>query len=288
MKAIFRHELSSYFTNMTGYVFAAFLLLFTGIFTMVYNINYAVSNFEYVLGNIAFIFLVIVPILTMRSIAEERKQNTAQLLYSLPITMTEVVLGKYAAMLCVFVVPMTVICIYPFILSFFGNVYLPAALGSITGFFMLGATLLSIGIFVSSLTESQTIAAGICFAVMLINYYLYDLAGFVSSAAIASLIAFTVVVVLITLILRSMTNNNIFAAGIGMLLEIIMLAFYLTDQTAFEGLFAQIIRNLSLFERFYIFVDGIFDITGIVYFITVSGIFLFLTVQSLDKRRWSA
>lgn len=288
MKAIFRHELSSYFTNMTGYVFAAFLLLFTGIFTMVYNINYAVSNFEYVLGNIAFIFLVIVPVLTMRSIAEERKQNTAQLLYSLPITMTQVVAGKYAAMLCVFALPMAVICIYPFILSFFGNVYMPAAFGSIVGFFLLGAALLSIGIFVSSLTESQTIAAGICFAVMLINYYLYDLAGFVSSTAIASLAAFSVIVVLAALIIKIMTKNNFFAIGTGLILEIILLIFYLTDSTAFEGLFAEIIQNLSLFERFYIFVDGVFDITGIAYFLTVSGVFLFLTVQSLDKRRWSA
>lgn len=288
MKAIFRHELSSYFTNMTGYVFAAFLLLSTGIFTMVYNINYAVSNFEYVLGNIAFIFLVIVPVLTMRSIAEERKQNTAQLLYSLPITMTQVVAGKYAAMLCVFALPMVVICIYPFILSFFGNVYMPAAFGSIVGFFLLGAALLSIGIFVSSLTESQTIAAGICFAVMLINYYLYDLAGFVSSTAIASLAAFSVIVVLAALIIKIMTKNNFFAIGTGLILEIILLIFYLTDSTAFEGLFAEIIQNLSLFERFYIFVDGVFDITGIAYFLTISGVFLFLTVQSLDKRRWSA
>lgn len=165
---------------------------------------------------------------------------------------------------------------------------MPAAFGSIVGFFLLGAALLSIGIFVSSLTESQTIAAGICFAVMLINYYLYDLAGFVSSTAIASLAAFSVIVVLAALIIKIMTKNNFFVIGTGLILEIILLIFYLTDSTAFEGLFAEIIQNLSLFERFYIFVDGVFDITGIAYFLTVSGVFLFLTVQSLDKRRWSA
>ncbi len=99
MKAMFRHELSSYFTNITGYVFGAFLLLFVGIFTMIYNINYSVSNYEYVLGNMSFVFLIIVPVLTMRSIAEERKQKTDQLLYSLPLTMTQVVLGKYGAIM---------------------------------------------------------------------------------------------------------------------------------------------------------------------------------------------
>lgn len=94
MKAVFRHELSSYFTNLTGYVFGAFLLLFAGIFTMVYNLKSALTNFEYVLGNMSFVFLVIVPILTMRVLAEERRQKTDQLLYSLPLTMTKVVLGK--------------------------------------------------------------------------------------------------------------------------------------------------------------------------------------------------
>ena len=99
MRAVFRHELSSYFTGVTGYVFSAFLLLFTGIYTMVYNLQSASVHFEYVLGSMSFVFLIIVPILTMRVLAEERRQKTDQLLYSLPLTMTQVVLGKFAAML---------------------------------------------------------------------------------------------------------------------------------------------------------------------------------------------
>ena len=87
MRAVFRHELSSYFTGVTGYVFSAFLLLFTGIYTMVYNLQSASVHFEYVLGSMSFVFLIIVPILTMRVLAEERRQKTDQLLYSLPLTM---------------------------------------------------------------------------------------------------------------------------------------------------------------------------------------------------------
>lgn len=94
MTAVLRHELSSYFTNVTGYVFGAFLLLFAGIYTMVINLQSASPYFEYVLMNMDFIFLIIVPILTMRVIAEERRQKTDQLLYSLPLTMTQVALGK--------------------------------------------------------------------------------------------------------------------------------------------------------------------------------------------------
>jgi ABC-2 type transport system permease protein len=112
MRAVFRHELSSYFTNVTAYVFGAFLLLFAGIYTMVYNLKMALANFEYVLGGMSFVFLVIVPILTMRVLAEERRQKTDQLLYSLPLTMTRVILGKYAALLVVFLVPVVLIGLY--------------------------------------------------------------------------------------------------------------------------------------------------------------------------------
>ena len=192
MRAVFRHELSSYFTGVTGYVFSAFLLLFTGIYTMVYNLQSASVHFEYVLGSMSFVFLIIVPILTMRVLAEERRQKTDQLLYSLPLTMTQVVLGKFAAMLVVFAVPMAVICLYPVVLSAYGNVYLPAAYGAIVGFFFLGMALLAIGMYISSVTESQAVAAGLCFVVMLVNYFLSDLAGFASSTAYSSLAALAV------------------------------------------------------------------------------------------------
>ena len=142
MKAVFRRELSSYFTGLSGYVFGAFLLLFAGIYTMAYNIRAAVSNFEYVLSSMSFIFLVIVPILTMRVFAEEKRQKTDQLLYSLPLTMTEVVMGKYLAMLVMFLIPLCIIGIYPAVLSHFGKVNLAAAYGALVGFFFLGAALL--------------------------------------------------------------------------------------------------------------------------------------------------
>ena len=105
MSAIFKHELSSYFKGMTGYVFGAFLMLFIGIYTVVYNLTAKMVTFEPVLGGISFIFMIIVPILTMRVLAEERRQKTDQLLYSLPISMTDVVVGKYLAMLVTFLIP---------------------------------------------------------------------------------------------------------------------------------------------------------------------------------------
>ena len=287
MNAVFRHELSTYFTNVSGYVFGAFLLLFAGIYTMVYNLNIALTNFEYVLGGMSFVFLVIVPILTMRVLAEERRQKTDQLLYSLPLTMTKVVLGKYAALLVVFLVPVAIICLYPIILTAFGNVYLPAAFSAIAGFFFLGATLIAIGVFISSVTESQAVAAGICFVVMLLNYFLSSLASYVSTSAFASFAACTIVIVLLALIFYLMTKNSVIALLIGIVLEAVLAVAYVVRGSSMEGLFPEIMEQLSLFERFYGFVDGVFDVTSIVYFMTVIGVFLFLSVQSMEKRRWS-
>lgn len=282
MRAVFRHELSSYFTGVTGYVFSAFLLLFTGIYTMVYNLQSASVHFEYVLGSMSFVFLIIVPILTMRVLAEERRQKTDQLLYSLPLTMTQVVLGKFAAMLVVFAVPMAVICLYPVVLSAYGNVYLPAAYGAIVGFFFLGMALLAIGMYISSVTESQAVAAGLCFVVMLVNYFLSDLAGFASSTAYSSLAA-----LIVCGIVYLMTKNGFVSLILAAVLEAGLIGGYLWDSSRFEGLFPQIISQLSLFARFYTIVNGVFDVTAIVYYLSVTGFFLFLSVQSLEKRRWS-
>ena len=287
MKAVFRHELRSYFTNVSGYVFGAFLLLFAGIYTMVYNLKSGIANFEYVPASMGFVFLVTVPILTMRVLAEERRQRTDQLLYSLPLRMSEVVLGKYAAMLVMLLIPTAVMCLYPIALTAYGNVPLASAYGALTGFFFLGAALIAIGTFISSVTESQAVAAGLCFVVMLINYFLASLAGFVSDGAFASLAAFTLLAAALAVIFYLMTKNGFASAALGVVLEAALLLAYVLGRGAFEGLFPKVMENLSLYERFYTFVNGVFDLTSLVYYVTVIGVFLFLSVQSMEKRRWS-
>ena len=117
MIAVLEHELKSYFHTLTAYAFGVFLLCFIGIGAMIYNLQAAVSNFEFVLSFASLIFVVIVPILTMRVIAEERKQKTDQLLYSLPTSTTHVILGKYLALLVVYLVPLLIISLYPLVFS---------------------------------------------------------------------------------------------------------------------------------------------------------------------------
>lgn len=287
MTAVLRHEFSSYFTNVTGYVFGAFLLLFAGIYTMVINLQSASPYFEYVLMNMDFIFLIIVPILTMRVIAEERRQKTDQLLYSLPLTMTQVALGKYLAMLVIFLIPVAVIGVYPLVLTAFGAVYLPAAYGALTGFFFLGASLIAIGMFISSLTESQAVAAGLCFVVMLLNYFISSLASYVPSTAFASFLCVAVCILVLGLIFRLLTRSGFAALVLTIVLEGGLVAAYTFRSADFQGLFPNLMEQLSLFDRFYEFVNGTFDLTAIVYYLTVIAVFVFLTVQSLEKRRWS-
>ena len=207
MIAVCKHELRGYFHSLTAYVFGAFLLAVVGVGAMLYNLQAAVSNFEYVLSFSSLVFVVIVPILTMRVLAEERRQKTDQLLYSLPITTTQVVLGKYLALLAVYLIPLAVICVYPLIFTQFGEVYLPTSYGSIFAFFVMGAALMAVGVFLSSLTENQGFAAGITIAVILFNYYSVSLSEYISSTAFGSLIALDVLVILLGFLIRYLTRN---------------------------------------------------------------------------------
>lgn len=287
MIAVFKHELRGYFHSLSAYVFGAFLLAFVGLGAMLYNIQAAVSNFEYVLGYSCLVFAVIVPVLTMRVIAEERRQKTDQLLYSLPITTTQVVLGKYLALLVVYLIPLCLICLYPLVFAQFGEVYLPTSYGSIFAFFVMGAALLALGVFISSLTDNQGLAAGIGIAAILLNYYSVSLSEYVSSTAVGTVAALWVICLLAGAVVRYLTGNRNLAYWVSFCSIAAVLAAYLVDGSLFEGLLPRIMTTLSLFERFYVFVNGVFDMTAIVYYLTVIALFLFLSVQSLEKRRYN-
>ena len=287
MTAVLKHELRNYFHTLTAYVFGAFLLAFIGLGATLYNLQAAVSNFEFVLSFGSLVFVVIVPILTMRVIAEEKKQRTDQLLYSLPITTTEVVLGKYLALLVVYLIPLAVVSVYPLIFARYGDVYLLTSYGSIFAFFVLGAALIALGVFISSLTDNQGFAAGIGIAVILLNYYSASLSEYVSSTPAGALIAAVALVIVLGVVIRHLTKNEHLAYGFYFPAGGAVLILYLADSEAFSGLLPSVMKTLSLFERFYVFVNGVFDLTAIVYFVTFAAFFLFLSVQSLEKRRYN-
>ena len=287
MSSVYRKELRSYFCNMQGAVFAGFLLLITGIMSSLYNFKGLYPSFESSLAETGFIFLLIVPVLTMKILAEERHQRTDQLLYSLPLKVSAVVLGKYLALLTVFLVPVAIMSFYPLILSMYGEVSLVSAYSTIVGFVLMGGALLAIGMFISSVTESQVIAAVLTFGSMLAIYLMSAISNLIPATAQGTLGAFSVCCVLAGLIVWVMTKDVWVGATAGIVLEAITVFCYFNFTESFAGLFAKVLDKLSVFDRFYLFATGMFDLSAVVYYLSVIVFCLFLCVQSVEKNRYS-
>ncbi len=288
MSAIYKKELKSYFSNMTGYIAIAMILIMTGIFVKILSFDGGYANMEYALPTVSIILLLAVPIITMRSFAEERQQKTDQLLYSLPLTTTQIVLGKYFAMLTVFAVPVGVMALYPLILSMYGSVNLLASYSSLLTFFLMIAGMTGICMFMSSLTESQIIAAVLGSGVLIVCYFADLLTSALPTTSVASYIAFTVLILLVALVIYYFTKNYWVAFASAVVLEAALLIFYQVDKTAFAGLFHTVVGKIAIFDIFYNTVNSqMFDLTAVVYYLSIAALFTFLTVQTVEKRRYN-
>ncbi len=287
MMAIYRRELKSYFCGMTGAIFIAFLLLMTGIYMTVYNLAGRYPSFETALSGVSFIYLLAVPVLTMRSFAEEKHSRTDQLLYALPMSGSAVVLAKYFAMLTVLAIPVCVMAFYPLILCLYGTVTLSAAYSAIFAFFLLGASLIAIGMFISSLTESQVIAAVISVAVLLLCYLLTGISTLIPVTASASLAGFLLIALVIGAIVQLMIHNSGITVGVTAVLAVGVLGLYFIKPALFENALPEMLSSISLFDRMSSFINGMFDLTSVVFYLSISALFVFLTVQSFEKKRWN-
>ena len=232
MCAIYKKELRAYLTSMTGYIFMAVLLAVTSLYYVANCLVGGYPVFGAILSSVYFVLLIIVPVLTMRSMAEEKRQKTDQLLMTAPVSLWKIVLGKYLAMVTIFLISMAILCLYPLILLRFGSVSLPMAYTAILGYTLFGAACLAIGLFLSAVTESQVIAAVLTFGVL---FFLNMASGIA----------------------------NVIGAG---------------------GLLASILNALCIYQPFINFVQGMFDLTGILYYVTVIVLALFLTVQLMQKK----
>lgn len=239
MIAIYKRELKSYFRSMIGYVFIAFLALFVGIYFLAYNLNGGYPYFAYALYSVLFIFIVAVPILTMKCFAEERKSKTDQLLFTSPVSLTGIVVGKYLAMITVFLIPILLFCFYPLVIKMNGTAYFLVDYTALFVFFLLGCVYIAVGMFISSLTESQIISAIGTFAVLVI---MYMWGSFLS-------------------LLPSNTAGSFLSEWLGKLDLTEILADVLASK--------------------------ILNINGIILYVSLIFVFVFLTIQSIQKRRWS-
>ncbi len=287
MSAIYKKELKSAFCGMTGVIFAAYVLVWFGIFTVVVNIYQGYPQFEYTIANVAFISLLAIPVITMRSFSEEKHSKTDQLLYSLPIKTPTVVIAKYLAMLTVFAVPALIAMVYPFVFSAFGTVYINTAFSTMLAYYLLGSSLIAICMFISSLTESQVIAAILSLGSIILIYYLSAISSLFSTSASTSVYVLLAVCVVIGAVAYKMTENPIAAGAVAFVLAAACIIVYAVKSTLFEGLVPNILSSLDLFSKTNKFINGVLDVKAIVFFLSTIVFFNFLTVQSVEKKRWN-
>ena len=288
MRAIYKREFQSYFHSMTGNVFIALLVVFTGIYFMAYNLNMGYPYFSYSLAGSLMVYLVAIPILTMRSFSEERKNKTDQLLLTAPISLFKVILGKYLAMISVLAIPMVIFCLFPLIIKMQGTAYLEIDYLSILVFYLLGCVYVAIGMFISSLTESQIIASISTFGILLILYLWNGILGFLPSSAIGGLIGVLLLWTVLVGYIYHMTGNVILSGGLELLGIVAGVVTYLVKSSLFENLLTNCLSGLALTDVFSGIADNsILDVSGLVLYLSLIVIFFFLTVQTFQKRRWS-
>ena len=288
MLAIYKRELKSCFHSMTGCVFIAFLVMFTGIYFMAYNLNAGYPYFSYTLSGSLIVFLVGIPLLTMRSFSEERKTKTDQLLLTAPVSLTKVVLGKYFAMVTVLAVPNVIFCLFPLLIKLQGTAYLLVDYSSIAVFFLLGCVYLAIGMFMSSLTESQIIAFISTFGILLLLYLWDGILSFLPGSALSGMIGILLILTLIVVYIYHMTKNWMLAAGIEAVGIAAALIVYFVKSSLYENLLTKLLGRLALADVFMnISSSNIVDVSGLLLYVSILIIFVFLTIQTIQKRRWS-
>lgn len=234
MTAIYKRELSAYFTSTIGYIFMAVFLALSGAMTWLFTFFSATTSLANYFFIMIFLFIILIPILTMKLLSEERRTKTEQILLTSPVSLSGIVVAKFFAALTLFEMTFLISLLNLIPVSRYGTVNIAEVISNFIGVTCVAASLIAIGIFISSLTESQFIAAIGSIAVILGT-------------------------LLIGLFSSSITNNVI----------------------------RVIVKWFSILDRYVNFRYGIFDVSSIIYYVSISAIFLFLTVRVYEKRRWA-
>lgn len=287
MTAIFKREFKSCFTGMIGWVIAAVSLFFLGLYFTNRNLLYASSDFASVLYTMTMILLFLLPAISMRSFAEERKNKTDQLLLTSPVSIPAIVAGKFLAELAVFALPLAAAVVMPLLLQAFGTVSLVAAYSALLGYLLLGGACLAVGTWISALTENQILAYLATFGALLVAYLMNGIQTMFTTGNLLAFIVFMIVLLVASVLVgvlckRLAAGAAVFCAGAVVLFVLFQLrpAWLLTA-------FNAVLSALALFEPFKDIVGGMFSIPAIVYYLSVIGLFLFLTGQALARRRWN-
>ena len=287
MTAIFKREFKSCFTGMIGWVIAAVSLFFLGLYFTNRNLLYASSDFASVLYTMTMILLFLLPAISMRSFAEERKNKTDQLLLTSPVSIPAIVVGKFLAELAVFALPLAAAVVMPLLLQAFGTVSLVAAYSALLGYLLLGGACLAVGTWISALTENQILAYLATFGALLVAYLMNGIQTMFTTGNLLAFIVFMIVLLVASVLVgvickRLAAGAVVFCAG-----AVVLFVLFQLRPAWLLAAFNAVLSALALFEPFKDIVGGMFSIPAIVYYLSVMGLFLFLTGQALSRRRWN-
>jgi ABC-2 type transport system permease protein len=287
MIAIFKREIKAYFLTPIGYLYMGLFLLLTGIFFTFGNLFSQSSQFSGFLGNLLFIYLFAVPLLTMRLFSEEKRQKTDQLLLTSPVSITEIVCGKFLAALSLYAMTMVVTILYAVVIAIFGDLQTMEVVGSYIGFLFLGAGYISVGVFISASTENQLTAALVTFFALLVILLMDSLTQVIPADQRTGLISAAVLAAAVILFLFINTRNWVIALGAVIVCGLVIGAFWFLNKSVYAGFLGKFLGWFSLNRRYQSFTMGLLKFDSLLYYASFSGLFLFLTVRLIEKRRWN-
>lgn len=234
MKAILKRELSAYFNSLIGYIFLTAFFAASGVLFSITSLQYGSTDMGSMFSMLFFVLLVLIPILTMRTLSEDKRQKTDQCLLTAPVSLTGLVMGKFLAAFIIYALGVAMTFVYAVVISFMGAVSWLEVMGNIVGLLLVGMAYIAVGVFVSSMTENQVIAAVGGFACMVALYLISSIASIIPVEWIS-----------------------------------------------------KVLTELSFSDRYLTFTYGIFDFSNVLFFISATVIFIFLTIRVLERRRWS-
>ncbi len=287
MIPIYQKEIKAYIHSLTASLFFALFMAASGIYFSVICLNQGYGDYaKYVLANISFIYIILIPLLTMRLLAREREQRTEQLLLTSPLAVRDLVLGKYLAAASLLAVSMLICLVQAGILGSYVQINWPGVLTGIAGFFFFGLCLLAIGLFISSCSANTMTAGALTFSAILLIMMAPNVYEILPERARYTYIFAAVLIAAAAVWMYLVTENSVAAAvtaaigagGLGF-------AAYLIPDRFDRGL-AGIISWCSMTERFQEFCEGSFSISSTVFFLSLAALFLYMTTWQIESRRW--
>ena len=284
MIAIYKKEMKTYFTTMVGYVFLGILIGFAALMFTIINVDARSASFAQTIDNMAIVFLILIPMLTMRLFAEEARQKTDQLIFTSPISIFQIVFGKFLAAVSLFLIGMAATVIFPLMLKSYGPVPFAETVGVYVGYILMGICFIAVGLFISCMTESQSIAAIATFAVLFIMFVLQGIT--MPSDRTSSLVFVIAAVCALSYFMYHNTKNKLAGLATGIFLMILAMIAFIIDNTIFDAIIPKCAEWFFILSRFSYFVYGILDYTSVLYYITFAIAFVYLTINMIEKRRW--